>query len=312
MAESLAFHQRHLITMEGLSRDEIEAILAVARSFRELNERDIKKSPSLRGRTVINLFFENSTRTRSSFEIAGKRLSADVINISASGSSTTKGETLLDTAANLQAMVPDVVVVRHAQGGACEFLTRHLECSIVNAGDGRHEHPTQALLDLLTMHDHIGDWADKTIAIVGDVTHSRVARSNLIALKTLGAHTRVVAPPTLLPRDVQNYGCEVHYDLERGIAGADVVMVLRLQRERMQGSFIPSINEYFNMYGINRDRLHRMAPGALVMHPGPINRGVELASDAADGPESLVLEQVKNGVAVRMAVLHLLGQGTGI
>ncbi|MBF0123917.1 MAG: aspartate carbamoyltransferase catalytic subunit [Magnetococcales bacterium] len=305
--------------MEGLNREEIRLLLDTAASLREVNRRDIKKVPTLRGKTVINLFFENSTRTRTSFELAGKRMSADVINISASASSVTKGETLLDTVANLQAMNPDVVVIRHPESGAQAFVARHIDASVVNAGDGRHEHPTQALLDLLTIEDHLpqlgyGSLEGITVAICGDVLHSRVARSNAFALRTMGAHVRLVGPPTLMPAYAEEaLGARVYHSMAAGLAGADVVMVLRLQRERMSSAYLPSVREYFTFWGLDQARLACAAPHAIVMHPGPINRGVEIASDIADHPQrSVILNQVSNGLAVRMAVLYRLclgGQG---
>ncbi|MBF0623758.1 MAG: aspartate carbamoyltransferase catalytic subunit [Magnetococcales bacterium] len=317
MVEPVGLGRKNLLGMADLTAEEIFRILDTAASFREVNARDIKKVPTLRGKTIINLFFENSTRTRTSFELAGKRMSADVINISASSSSVAKGETLYDTVATLQAMNPDVVVVRHAQSGAHVFLARNLPRTVVvNAGDGRHEHPTQALLDLLTIRDHLPamkrqGFAGLQVAICGDVVHSRVARSNAIALNTLGARVRFVGPPTLMPAQAeQAWGVTVHSDMESGLAGVDVVMVLRLQNERMNGAFIPSVREYFEFWGINRDRLNLAAPHAVVMHPGPINRGVEIASDVADDPKrTLILEQVANGLAVRMALLYRLCGG---
>lgn len=306
--------RRHLISMEGLTSEEIGVILDTAASLREVNRRDIKKLPTLRGKTTINLFYENSTRTRTSFELAGKRLSADVINISVATSSVKKGETLLDTMANMQAMNPDVVVLRHQEAGAQSFLARHMDASIVNAGDGRHEHPTQCLLDLLTIRDNLGmvgcpeSFEGLKVAICGDVLHSRVARSNMIALKTLGADVRLVGPPTLMPTKVEEvYGVTVYNDMDEGLEGVDVVMMLRLQLERMAGAFIPSVREYFEFWGLDNRRLALAAPQAFVMHPGPINRGVEISSGVVDNPErAVILDQVTNGLAVRMAVLYLL------
>ncbi|MBF0162717.1 MAG: aspartate carbamoyltransferase catalytic subunit [Magnetococcales bacterium] len=305
--------RKHLLGMEGLSREEIGALLDTAVSLREVNRRDIKKVPTLRGKTVINLFYENSTRTRTSFELAGKRMSADVVNMSVASSSVKKGETLLDTLANLQAMNPDVVVIRHPESGVLEFLARHLDAALVNAGDGRHEHPTQALLDLLTIQDQLpllgqSRFAGLVVAICGDVLHSRVARSNAIGLQTLGAEVRFVGPATLMPSQAaEAFGATVYHRLEEGLAGAQVVMMLRLQNERMNSSYLPSVREYAEFWGLNRARLRQAAPNAIVMHPGPINRGVEIASDVADDPErSVILEQVANGLAVRMAALYLL------
>ncbi|MBF0160231.1 MAG: aspartate carbamoyltransferase catalytic subunit [Magnetococcales bacterium] len=308
--------------MEGLTREEIRLLLDTALSLREVNRRDIKKVPTLRGKTVINLFFENSTRTRTSFELAGKRMSADVINISASSSSVSKGETLLDTVANLQAMNPDVVVMRHPESGAHALLARHIEAALVNAGDGRHEHPTQALLDLLTIEDHLPQMGRTsldglTVAICGDVLHSRVARSNAFALRTMGASVRLVGPPTLMPAHAEEaLGARVYHSMAEGLADVDVVMVLRLQRERMSAAYVPSVREYFAFWGLNESRLACAAPHAIVMHPGPINRGVEIASDVADHRHrSVILDQVSNGLAVRMAVLYRLclgSQGKGV
>ena len=305
--------RKHLLGMFGLTQEEIGSLLDTAVSLREVNRRDIKKVPTLRGKTVINLFFENSTRTRTSFELAGKRMSADVVNMSVASSSVKKGETLLDTLANLQAMNPDVVVIRHADSGVLEFLARNLDTALVNAGDGRHEHPTQGLLDLLTIQDHLPllgheSFAGLVVAICGDVLHSRVARSNAIGLKTLGAEVRFVGPATLMPAQAaEAFGVTVHHRLEEGLAGAHVVMMLRLQNERMNSAYLPSVREYAEFWGLNRARLRLADPNAIVMHPGPINRGVEMASEVVDDPErSVILEQVANGLAVRMAVLYLL------
>ncbi|MBF0212623.1 MAG: aspartate carbamoyltransferase catalytic subunit, partial [Magnetococcales bacterium] len=290
-----------------------------AASLREVNRREIKKVPTLRGKTVINLFFENSTRTRTSFELAGKRMSADVINMSVASSSVKKGETLIDTLATLQAMNPDVVVIRHPDSGAQEFLARHLDAAIVNAGDGRHEHPTQALLDLLTIHDHLplldrDGFEGLVVAVCGDSLHSRVARSLALGLRTMGGEVRFVGPPGLIPPKAEEaFGTRVYHSMDEGLDGAHVVMALRLQLERMSVGFIPSVREYFAFWGLTRERLQRAAPGAFVMHPGPINRGVEIASEVADDRErSVILEQVANGLAVRMAVLYrLCGVGGG-
>jgi aspartate carbamoyltransferase catalytic subunit len=307
------WNRKHLLGMSDLSREEIISILDTAASFREVNRRDIKKVPTLRGKTVINLFYENSTRTRTSFELAGKRMSADVINMSVASSSVKKGETLIDTLANLQAMNPDVVVVRHSESGAQEFLARYLDAAIVNAGDGSHEHPTQALLDLLTIDNHLPlmgweSFEGLTVAICGDVLHSRVARSNALGLTTMGANVRFVGPPTLMPSQVEEaFGVRVYHRMEEGIEGADVVMMLRLQQERMEGAFLPSVREYYEFWGLNHERLALAAPKAIVMHPGPMNRGVEITSKVADDPNhSVILEQVANGLAIRMAVLYRL------
>ncbi|MBF0621744.1 MAG: aspartate carbamoyltransferase catalytic subunit [Magnetococcales bacterium] len=303
--------RKHLISMSDVTRDEIGHILETAASMREVNRREIKKVPTLRGKTVINLFYENSTRTRTSFELAGKRMSADVINVSVSTSSVAKGETLLDTLETLQAMTPDLLVLRHPESGAHAFLSRNLDTSIINAGDGRHEHPTQSLLDILTIKDQLPligkrGFEGLKVAICGDLLNSRVARSNAIGLKTLGAHVRWIGPPTLIPAQAEEaFGVEVFHDMDVGLEDVDVVMILRLQRERMQGAFIPSVREYFEFWGLNRQRLAKAQPNAIVMHPGPMNRGVEIASDVADDPErSVIRHQVGNGLAVRMAVLY--------
>lgn len=301
----MAFTHQHLLGLEGLSRDEILFLIDTADSFKEISERDIKKVPTLRGKTVVSLFYEASTRTRTSFEIAAKRLSADYVSIASSTSSSTKGETLLDTARNIAAMRPDCLVVRHHASGAPHFLAQRIECPVVNAGDGAHEHPTQALLDLLTIRDHLHRLDDLTVAIVGDIMHSRVTRSNVHALRALGARIRLVGPPTLLPAEAAAWG-EVHYDLRSGIRDADVVMMLRLQRERQGRNFLPSLDEYSRYFCLTRAALKEARPDVVVLHPGPINRGVEIASDVADGAASLIMDQVTNGVAVRMATLFLL------
>ena len=307
---------RHLISIDDLTRDDIERILERAESFAEVSGREIKKVPTLRGRTVINLFYEPSTRTRTSFEIAGKRLSADVINISSSSSSVTKGETLLDTARNLEAMGPDLIVIRHPSAGAPHQLARVCRAAVVNAGDGAHEHPTQALLDALTIRQRKGGFGGLRVAILGDLLHSRVARSNAHLLTTLGAAVTVAGPGTLAPpefADVAGGGkLGVVRRVEEAVEGADVVMVLRIQRERQDKAFLPSLREYAVHYGLNRKRLALAKPDAIVMHPGPMNRGIEIASDVADGSRSLILDQVANGLAVRMAVLYLLGGGAGV
>jgi aspartate carbamoyltransferase catalytic subunit len=300
------YPHRHLLGIEGLQPHEITALLDRAEAAVEISRQVEKKKSVLRGRTQINLFFEASTRTQSSFEIAGKRLGADVMNMSVSSSSVKKGETLIDTAATLNAMHPDIIVVRHHAAGAVHLLAQKVGCSVVNAGDGAHEHPTQALLDALTIRRHKGGIARLTVAICGDILHSRVARSNIILLNALGARVRVVAPSTLLPNGIAQMGVEVFQDMRKGLAGADIVMMLRLQRERMAGSFIPSVREYFRYYGLDRDKLDNAKPDALVMHPGPMNRGVEIDPEIADGPQSLIREQVEMGVAVRMAVLEAL------
>jgi len=300
---------RHLLTIEGLSREHVLRILDVAESFAGVNDKSIKKVPLLRGKTVVNLFFEPSTRTRTTFELAAKRLSADVLNVNISASATTKGESLLDTLRNLQAMQCDMFIVRHSDSGAPHFIARHVEdnVAVVNAGDGWHAHPTQALLDVFTIRRHYEDFSRLRVAIVGDVQHSRVARSQIHALNVLGAaEVRVIAPRTLLPEAVERMGVTVFKDLEEGLKDVDVVIMLRLQRERMLGALLPSEAEYFATFGLTPERLAIAKPGALVMHPGPTNRGVEIESSVADGPRSLILEQVANGIAVRMAVMSLI------
>ena len=299
---------RHLLGIEGLSAADITGLLDLSEEYVELNRQIDKKRTSLRGRTQVNLFFEVSTRTQSSFEIAGKRLGADVMNMSVSSSSMRKGETLIDTAVTLNAMHPDILVVRHHASGAVELLARKVDGSVINAGDGSHEHPTQALLDALTIRRNKGRLEGLVIAICGDVMHSRVARSNILLLNTMGARVRVVAPSTLLPPGIERMGVEVARDMREGLAGADIVMMLRLQRERMNGSFVPSSSEYFQYFGLDQKKLAYAKPDALVMHPGPMNRGVEIDSIVADGAQSLIREQVEMGVAVRMAVLEALAR----
>jgi aspartate carbamoyltransferase catalytic subunit len=306
------FKRKDLLGIRELSAGEITHILDTAESFRDISRREIKKVPALRGRTVINLFFEPSTRTRTSFEIAAKRLSADAINISASTSSVTKGETLLDTARNLEAMAPDCIVVRHSSAGAPYQLARICRAAVVNAGDGAHEHPTQALLDALTIRERKGRIAGLKVAIIGDILHSRVARSNIHLLTKLGATVSVAGPGTLVPNEfgeLVEEGVVVEPRIEQAIEGADVLMILRIQRERQDAAFFPSMREYAVHYGLNLSRLEHAAPDAIVMHPGPMNRGIEIASDVADGTRSLILDQVTNGLAVRMAVLYLLAGG---
>jgi len=302
----MGWKRKDLLSMQDIEAAEITEVLDTAESMKEIATREIKKVPTLRGKTVVNLFYEASTRTRTSFEIAGKWLSADVINFSASGSSAEKGESLLDTAKNIEAMSPDVVVVRHKASGAPALLARHLRCAVVNAGDGAHEHPTQALLDLLTIREKKGHLEGLNVVIVGDVTHSRVARSNIHGMKTMGITVTVAGPPTLIPPACQELGVKVSHRLEEAIAHADVIMMLRLQHERMAGGFIPSVREYSRVWGLSLDRLQRCRPDVLIMHPGPVNRGVEIAPEVADGRYSVILDQVANGVAVRMAVLYLL------
>jgi aspartate carbamoyltransferase catalytic subunit len=301
----MAYTHQHLLGLEGLSRDEILYLIDQAGQFKEISERDIKKVPTLRGKTVVSLFYEASTRTRTSFEIAAKRLSADYVNISSSTSSATKGETLLDTARNIAAMRPDCLIIRHSASGAPHFLAKRIDCPVINAGDGAHEHPTQALLDLLTIRDRVGRLDNLNVSIVGDIMHSRVTRSNVHALRALGAQVRLVGPPTLLPSEAAAWG-EVHHDLRRGIRDADVIMMLRLQRERQGRNFLPSLDEYSRYFCLNRSALEVASPNVVVLHPGPINRGVEIASDVADSAASLIMDQVTNGVAVRMAILFLL------
>jgi aspartate carbamoyltransferase catalytic subunit len=305
-APAVVFPHRHLLGIEGLGASEISSLLDLAESEVAISRQVEKKKSVLRGRTQINLFFEASTRTQSSFEIAGKRLGADVMNMSVGASSVKKGETLVDTAITLNAMRPDILIVRHHAAGAVELLARKMSCSVVNAGDGAHEHPTQALLDALTIRRRKGRIAGLTVAICGDIAHSRVARSNILLLNTLGARVRVIGPSTLLPSGVERLGVEVFTDMRSGLAGADIVMMLRLQRERMDGSFVPSVREYFHFFGLDAEKLAWAKPDALVMHPGPMNRGVEIDSAVADGAQSLIREQVEMGVAVRMAVLEAL------
>jgi aspartate carbamoyltransferase catalytic subunit len=304
---SFVLSRRHLLGIEGLSAQEICGLLDLAEEFVDLNRQIEKKRTSLRGRTQINLFFEASTRTQSSFELAGKRLGADVMNMSVGASAMRKGETLVDTAVTLNAMRPDLLVMRHHASGAVELLARKVDGSVVNAGDGAHEHPTQALLDALTIRRNKGRIEGLLVAICGDILHSRVARSNIILLNTLGARVRVVAPSTLLPPGIERFGVEVARDMREGLAGVDIVMMLRLQRERMNGSFVPSVQEYFHYFGLDEKKLAYAKPGALVMHPGPMNRGVEIDSEVADDLDrSVIHEQVEMGVAVRMACLEAL------
>ncbi len=297
---------RHLLGIAGLEAGEITLILDTAVAMKEIGRRAIKKVPTLRGRTVVNLFFEPSTRTRTSFEIAEKRLSADTLSIATATSSVTKGESLIDTVRNLEAMAPDMIVMRHASSGAAHLLARTCRSAIINAGDGMHEHPTQALLDAFTIREHKGRLAGLKVAIVGDLLHSRVLRSNVLLLNTMGAEVWACGPATLMPAGFDRFGVRATTSVAEAVEGADVVMMLRIQHERMHGHFIPSVREYFSLFGLTRDRMRRAAPDAIVMHPGPMNRGVEIDSEVADGPCSVILEQVANGVAVRMAVLYLL------
>jgi aspartate carbamoyltransferase catalytic subunit len=303
----MTWKRKDLLAIRDLEAAEIVHVIDTAASLREIAHREIKKVPTLRGKTVVNLFYEPSTRTRTSFEIAGKWLSADVINFSSSGSSAGKGESMLDTARNIEAMHPDVVVVRHQSSGAAELLARTLKCAIVNAGDGAHEHPTQALQDLLTIREKKGHWEGLQVAIVGDIAHSRVARSNIHGMRKLGMTVTVAGPPTLIPVGVQELGVKVSHRLDDAIRDVDVIMMLRLQQERMTNQLIPSLREYSRYWGLTLDRLASGArPDVLIMHPGPVNRGIELSPEVADGPYSVILDQVQNGVAVRMAVLFLL------
>jgi aspartate carbamoyltransferase catalytic subunit len=297
---------RHLLSIADLSPADISLVLDTADAMKEIGGRAIKKVPALRGRTVVNLFFEPSTRTRMSFEIAEKRLSADTLNFAASTSSVSKGETLADTARNLEAMAPDIIVVRHSSSGAAHLLSRVCRARVVNAGDGTHEHPTQALLDAFTIRERKGRLRGLKVAIVGDLVHSRVLRSNLLLLLKMGAEVWACGPATLLPPGLAQSGARVTHSMDAALEGADVVMMLRVQHERMKGMFLPSLREYFTLYGLTEERLRRSAPDVIVMHPGPMNRGVEIDSAVADGPWSVILEQVSNGVAVRMAVLYLM------
>ncbi|GAB4203838.1 MAG: aspartate carbamoyltransferase catalytic subunit [Sandaracinaceae bacterium] len=306
----MTFRHKHLLGIEGLTRDEVTSLLDAADVFFEVSRRPVRKVPTLRGKGVINLFFEASTRTRTSFELAGKRLSADVVNISTSTSSVTKGETLLDTVKTLEAMQPDVVVIRHAASGAPHYVSERVGCSIVNAGDGAHEHPTQALLDAFTIRRHKGTLDKLVVAICGDVLHSRVARSNALLLSLFGCEVRFVGPRTLMPRDLGRLGATAYDRIEPALEGADVVMVLRIQRERLEGALLPSLREYSRTFGIGPRTLAYAKPDAIVMHPGPMNRGVEIDPSVADGGRSVILDQVEAGVAVRMAVLYqLAGEG---
>ena len=304
---------RHLLTLDGLPRAVLTLILDTAESFMDVGEREVKKVPLLRGKSIFNLFFEPSTRTRTTFEIAAKRLSADVVNLNISTSSQTKGEAILDTVDNLAAMHADMFIVRHAQSGAAHFIARNVasHISVINAGDGRHSHPTQGLLDMFTIRRYKGEFHNLTVAIVGDVLHSRVARSQIHALTTLGVpEVRVIGPKTLMPTEVEQMGVKVFHDMETGLAGCDVVIMLRLQNERMRGALLPSSQEYFKFFGLTPSKLAHAKPDAIVMHPGPMNRGVEIDSEVADGPQSVILPQVTYGIAVRMAVMALLAGGS--
>ncbi len=301
--------KKDLLGIADLSPEEIYLVLETAEAMREVGRRPIKKVPTLRGKTVVNLFYEPSTRTRTSFEIAEKRLSADTLNVAVAASSVLKGETLVDTALNIEAMSPDMIVLRHASSGACHLLSRICKSRIINAGDGMHEHPTQALLDAFTIKEHKKTIEGLKVAIVGDLLHSRVLRSNVLLLTKLGASVWVCGPPTLVPPGIECLGVHVTTSVDEAVAGADVIMMLRIQQERMQGAFFPSLREYFNVFGMTAARVRGAKRDVIIMHPGPMNRGVEIASDVADGPYSVILEQVANGVAVRMAVLYLLAGG---
>jgi aspartate carbamoyltransferase catalytic subunit len=300
---------KDLVGLEHLTARQLRAILDTAEPFKEISERQIKKVPVLRGKTIVNLFFEASTRTRVSFEFAEKRLSADTVNIASTGSSVVKGETLVDTARNLEAMRIDMVVMRHPSSGAAQFLADRIPSNVVNAGDGRHEHPTQGLLDMLTIRDHFGRIEGTKVCIVGDILHSRVARSNIFGLRTLGAEVGVCGPRTLLPAGIEELGVTLFDRIEDAIQWADALNILRIQLERMQGGFVPSLREYNRVFGVSRERVEAAPRDLLILHPGPMNRGVEIDSDVADGPHSVILNQVTNGVAVRMAVLYLLAGG---
>ncbi|MCL2341177.1 MAG: aspartate carbamoyltransferase catalytic subunit [Proteobacteria bacterium] len=306
MASGNVFTHRHILGMEQLSREDISYILATADSFKEISTRTIKKVPTLRGHTVINLFFEPSTRTRLSFEVAAKRMSADTFNISSSTSSTTKGETLADTARNIAAMHPDIIIIRHSCAGTPLLLTRYVEAAVINAGDGAHEHPSQGLLDLMTVKEHRGTLGGLKIAIVGDIAHSRVARSDIIGFTRMGSAVHIYGPAPLIPKGIDLLGATVCASLEEAVRDADVVMTLRIQRERQNDPLLPSLREYACQFGISRRVLSLAKPDAIVMHPGPVNRGVELPPEVADGPQSVILDQVTNGVAVRMALLYLV------
>jgi aspartate carbamoyltransferase catalytic subunit len=305
-----SLRRKDLLGIADLSPEEITLVLDTAEAMKEVGTRPIKKVPALRGKTVVNLFFEPSTRTRTSFEIAEKRLSADTLNIAIGTSSVVKGETLADTALNLEAMSPDMIVLRHSSSGACHFLSRICRSAIINAGDGMHEHPTQALLDAFTIRERKNQLAGLKVAIIGDLLHSRVLRSNIQLLTKMGADVWVCGPPTLIPTDIRRFGVRATSMVDEAIADADVIMLLRIQLERMEGAYFPSLREYFRVFGMTEDRLRLARPDVMIMHPGPMNRGVEIASEVADGPYSVILDQVANGVAVRMAVLYLLAGGT--
>lgn len=305
----ISWKSKDCLGLRGVSRDEIELVLNTARSMKEIHSRTVKKVPPLRGKVAVSLFYEPSTRTRTSFELAATRLSADVISIAASTSSVVKGETIIDTANNLRVMGTDVIIMRHNLAGAPHHLARNIDIPVINAGDGTNEHPTQALLDMFTIREHKGQLEGLTVAIVGDIIHGRVAHSDMWGLLTMGAKVRFVGPPTLIPESVKDFGVEVYHNLDEALEGVDVINMLRIQRERMTKNFFPSSKEYSRIFGLNMERLKRCKPGVLVMHPGPINRGVEIDSDVADCKSSVILEQVTNGIAVRMALLYLLVSG---
>ncbi|MCX8092917.1 MAG: aspartate carbamoyltransferase catalytic subunit [Candidatus Goldbacteria bacterium] len=300
---------KHLIGLQDISKEDIETILDLAKSFKDVILRPIKKVPSLKGKTVVNMFFEPSTRTRTSFELAAKRLSADAVNLAIATSSVVKGETLLDTVKTIEAMQIDIVIIRHSVSGVPLYLSKRIKSSVINAGDGLHEHPTQGLLDIFTIHEKKGKIAGLKVAIVGDIMHSRVARSNIWGLTKLGAKVRVVGPSTLIPRDIEKLGVEVFTDVEKGIKDVDVINILRIQLERQKKNLFPTIREYAMLFGINTEKLKLAKPDCLVLHPGPMNRGIEISPNVADGSQSVIEEQVTNGVAVRMAVLYLIGGG---
>lgn len=306
MSSEYLFAHKHILGLDHLSVPDIELILNTAESFKEISTRAIKKVPVLRGKTVVTLFFEPSTRTRLSFDIAAKRMSADTFSISASTSSTTKGETLADTARNIEAMMPDILIMRHPSSGACHYLAKHIRTSVINAGDGTHEHPSQGLLDLMTVKEHKGEISGLKIAIIGDISHSRVAHSDIIGFSKMGANVFVSGPATLIPKKIERLGATVCTTMAEAVSDADVVMPLRIQTERQNDPLIPSFREYATFFGINRQVLQTARPGALLMHPGPINRGVELAPDVADSAQSVILDQVTNGVAIRMALMYLV------
>lgn len=312
MKEPYLFQHKHILSIEQLSSADIFHILDTAHSFKEISNRPVKKVPTLKGKTIINFFFEPSTRTRLSFEIAAKRMSADTFNISASTSSAQKGETLIDTALNLEAMNPDIIIIRHGSSGAPALLTRHVKAGIINAGDGTHEHPSQALLDMMTVHDHKGKIENLKVAIIGDIAHSRVAHSDILGFTKMGADVHVAGPATFMPPHIDTLGATLCSSVEEAITDADVVMALRIQKERQDDPLIPSLREYARFYGINKSILRHARPDALIMHPGPINRGVEMNPDVADGSGSVILEQVTNGVAIRMALLYLIMGTQGV